>query len=292
MLAACLLACVLTAGAYTLKAHRGTVPGGYNFWFYEPDFTHVPYLPDSTDVKARPDSIHSVSSMPLILFLHGASLCGNNLDRVRHYGTIDAIERGRKINAYVVAPQNPGGAWSPARLLKLIEWAQKNYDVDPNRIYVIGMSLGGYGTLDMAAAHPDKIAAAMAFCGGSSAKNPEILGELPLWIVHGTGDRAVGVGESDRIVKAIRNSESHGCRLLYNREPGMDHAKPARFFYLQETYDWLLSHRLDQEGRPVAAPFDIIGLSAKAYTDLKYKAKVQKSKGRKSHKKARRRHRR
>lgn len=261
VLAICTMASAVAAQAHELKAHRNEVAGGYNFWFYEPDSTQA-------------------SVKPLIIFLHGASLCGNNLDRVRHYGTIDAIERGRHIDAYVMAPQNPGGSWSPSKIMKIVEWAQEKYDVDTTRLYVLGMSLGGYGTLDFAAAYPDKVAAAMAFCGGATAKDLSGLGELPLWIVHGTADRAVGVGESDRVVQAVRASESHGSRLLYNREQGMNHSQPARFFYLQETYDWLMSHSIDQPGRPVTEAFDITGQSSKAYANLNHKAKpkVRKSK--------------
>lgn len=247
--------------AHVLKANRGTVAGSYNFWFYEPD---------SAGVEAK----------PLVIFLHGASLCGNNLDRVRRYGTIDAIERGRHLDAYVMAPQNPGGSWSPSKIMKIVEWAESNHLIDSTRIYVLGMSLGGYGTLDFAAAYPHKVAAAMAFCGGATSKDLANLGEVPLWIVHGTADRAVGVGESDRVVRAIRDSESHGSRLLYNREAGMNHSKPARFFYMQETYDWLMSHSLSQPGRPVSDAFDITERSAKAYANLNHQAKpkVRKAK--------------
>lgn len=257
--AAVVVLCTSASHGYELKAHKGTVEGSYNFWMYEPD---------SAAVEAK----------PLVMFLHGASLCGHNLERVRHYGTIDAIDRGRHIDAYVVAPQNPGGAWAPAKLRKIVEWAKEQYDVDSTRIYVLGMSLGGYGTLDFVAEYPDQVAAAMAFCGGATSKHLERLGEVPLWIVHGTADRAVGVGESDRVVKAIRESESHGERLLYNRVQGMNHGQPARFFYLQDTYDWLFTHSLDQEGRPVTEAFDITGKSKNAYANLNHSAKPKKSK--------------
>ena len=261
----------IAANGHELKAHRSQVAGSYNFWMYEPDSALT-------------------APKPLVIFLHGASLCGNNLERVRHYGTIDAIERGRHIDSYVIAPQNPGGSWSPAKIMKLVEWAYQNHNIDTTRLYVIGMSLGGYGTLDFVATYPDKVAAAMAFCGGATAKNLESLGEVPLWIVHGTADRAVGVSESDRVVQAIRQSPSRGSRLLYNRVAGMNHGHPARFFYLQDTYDWLFSHNILQEGRPVSEAFNNTEKSKNAYTNLTHTPRPKKtkpSKKRKSKKRTR-----
>lgn len=82
------------AAAQSLSQNIGKVNDGYNFWLYTPGN-------DGDESRAK----------PLFIFLHGASLCGNNLDRVRRYGTIDAIEKGRELDAYVIAPQNPGGSW-------------------------------------------------------------------------------------------------------------------------------------------------------------------------------------
>jgi len=221
--------------ASTITPHYGEVKNGYNFWFYNPDDTETE------------------NSRPVIIFLHGSSLCGTNLNRVKRYGTIDAIEKGNEIDAYVIAPQNPGGAWKPEKVMRVVEWVQQNYKVDSNRIYVLGMSLGGYGTLDMCAAYPDKIAAAMAFCGGSTSSNYSGLSKVPLWIVHGTADAAVSVSQSDKVVNGIKASGDNS-RLIYNRVPGMNHSRPARYFYLKESYDWLMSHSLADAGRGVNQP--------------------------------------
>lgn len=212
---------------------KGVVPDTYNFWFYEPDS-----IPEDT-VK------------PLVLFLHGASLCGRDLNRVKRYGTIDAIEKGRKVDAYVVAPQNPGGAWQPGKLMKIIDWLTDSFAIDTTRIYVLGMSLGGYGTLDMVATYPHKIAAAMAMCGGASVKDLSGLNHVPLWIVHGTADRAVSVQQSDRVVSEMKNYDESTPRLIYHRVKGMNHGQPARIFYLPECYEWLMSHTLTDSARTV-----------------------------------------
>jgi len=234
------LLALATAQAQELTPHRGTVSGAYNFWFYKP----------------AADSLHA--RKPLVVFLHGASLCGNNLDRVRRYGTIDAIEKGRRLDAYVVAPQNPGGSWKPERIMKIVDWASARYDVDTARIYVLGMSLGGYGTIDLAATYPDRIAAALALCGGGTVKDYSGLTELPLWIVHGTADRAVSVRESDKVVAAMKRS-GNAERLIYDRVPGMNHSAPARIFYLPQSYEWLFRHSLNDPARPINREYRLTG---------------------------------
>lgn len=258
----------IPASASKLEAKRNVVSNGYNFWLFQPDSSTIE------------------NPKPLVVFLHGASLCGNNLDKVRRYGTIDAIERGRDIDAFVIAPQNPGGSWDPAKVMNVVDYVMETHHVDSSRVYVIGMSLGGYGTLDFAATYPDRIAAAMAFCGGATVADLSGLNELPLWIVHGTADRAVAVGQSDRVVGAMKESDSETPRLIYDRVPGMNHGQPARFFYMKETYDWLFSHSLLDENRPATESFDIVGSTANAYKDLNYKSKKSKAKSNRKRQKA------
>ena len=258
-----------------LIAERGKVPEAYNFWFYSPD--------GKADDEKK----------PLVIFLHGASLCGTNLDRVRRYGTIDAIERGRELDAYVIAPQNPGGAWKPSKIMKIVEWVESNYDVDSERIYVLGMSLGGYGTIDFAATYPDRVAAAIAMCGGGTSRDLANLNEVPLWIVHGTADAAVSISQSDRVVAAMKEGDENTPRLIYDRVPGMNHSQPARMFYLKDSYDWLLSHSLADEDRPVNEAYDVnTAKLSTAYKDLHSKPGAKKATTKKKAKRSKRKRRR
>lgn len=237
-----------------IKAVRGKVKDGYNFWLYTPR--------DTVDSVAR----------PLVIFLHGASLCGTNLDKVKRYGTIDAISMGRELDAFVIAPQNPGGAWNPRRVMNCVDYVESLNRIDTTRVYVLGMSLGGYGTLDLAAAYPDKIAAAIAMCGGATAKDLSTLNRLPLWIIHGTADRAVTVGQSDRVVEAMKKSRAEGdtVRLVYDRIKGMNHSRPARLFYSPDIYRWLLSHSLDDPDRAIKPTFPLTDqVFSQAYTGLR-----------------------
>lgn len=258
----------ISANAQKLTPHRGDVPGAYNFWLYTPD----------------PSPENEEEPKPVVIFLHGASLCGNNLDRVRRYGTIDAIEKGRELDAYVIAPQNPGGSWQPQKVMKIVDWVGENHNIDYDRIYVMGMSLGGYGAIDMAATYPDQIAAAMALCGGGTVKDVSGLNDVPLWIVHGTADRAVSVGQSDKIVNSVKQT-GDASRLVYDRVPGMNHSQPARFFYLKDTYDWLMSHSLKDENRPVNGTFDVSGIKG-AYKGLKSSGKKRVAKANRSRSKS------
>ncbi|MDE7411378.1 MAG: phospholipase [Paramuribaculum sp.] len=233
IISAIILITALTVSGVKVVPMKGVIPDTYNFWLYEPD------------------SVPADTVKPLVLFLHGASLCGRDLNRVKRYGTIDAIEKGRELDAFVIAPQNPGGAWRPEKLMRIIDWVTDSFAVDTTRIYVLGMSLGGYGTIDMAATYPEKIAAAMALCGGGSVKDFSGLNEVPLWIVHGTADRAVSVQQSDHVVSMMKKHDASTPRLIYQRVNGMNHGQPARIFYLPECYDWLLSHSLSDSARTV-----------------------------------------
>lgn len=237
--------------AQTLTAFRGEVPGGYNFWVSTP----VGY-----------DSLSS--NTPVILFLHGASLCGHNLDRVRRYGPLDALKMGRQIDALIIAPQNPGGAWKPDRINRVVDWVFERYACDTNRFYVIGMSLGGYGTIDYSAAYSGRIAAAVAMCGGGNPKSYCGLNDLPLWILHGTADRAVTIAQSQKVINGMSKC-GDSPRLRFTKLHGVDHGGLARAFYINETYDWLFQHRLDTPDRPVSTDYEITPQRLRqAYRDI------------------------
>lgn len=246
---------ILPASAQKLTTNIGKVDGGYNFWLYTPDA--------SVDQEDE--------AKPVIIFLHGASLCGNDLNKVTRYGTIDAINKGYKPDAYVIAPQNPGGAWNPKKIMAVVDYVADNHNVDYDRIYVLGMSLGGYGSMDLAATYPDQIAAAMAFCGGASVRDVTSLNNVPLWIVHGTADNRVSVSQSDKVVTSLKNAAGGTApRLIYDRIPGMNHSEPARLFYRPECYEWLLSHSLKDNNRKMTQGFAITNSFLKnAYQDLR-----------------------
>ena len=254
-----LLSLPLALCCQTLASFRNVVPNGYNFWVYTPgDY-------DSTRAEK-----------PLILFLHGASLSGSDLSRVRKYGPLTAISYGHDIDAVILAPQSPGGSWKADNVENILNWTLAHYSVDTNRIYVIGMSMGGYGTINYTGTYPDRVAAAMALCGGGNLKGYCNLNQFPLWIMHGTADRAVGVGESQKVVNAMKACGDTPL-LRFTKLPGQSHAALAKIFYLDETYEWLFSHRLDDSVRHINTDIDITAKTMeKAYQNIdRSKIKVE-----------------
>ena len=210
---------------FTSTAQLSAVKGksSYNYWIN---------LPSDSILNSNP---------PILIFLHGRSLSGTNLNSVKRYGVISEIEKGREIPAIVIAPQtNWGSGWDPDKLLTLLEDIQSQYTTDTNRVYVCGMSMGGYGTLHFIGKHPDKLTAGVALCGGGKSKDACNLATVPLWIQHGTADKPVPVSESRNIVKAIKACNG-GENLIYKEIPGASHGAMEREFRQDELYDWLFS---------------------------------------------------
>ena len=177
---------------------------------------------------------------PVILFLHGKSLSGTDLNRVKRYGVIRAIEKGKEIPAIVIAPQVAHGAWNPDKLLQLLEYVQNNYNTDLTKVYVCGMSLGGYGTFDFAGKYPDKITAAVAICGGGNTKDACNLSKIPLWVIHGNKDYIVPLSESKKMVKAIQTCNPD-ANLTFTIVKGGNHGSVENYFREDKIYKWMFS---------------------------------------------------
>jgi predicted peptidase len=203
------------------------------------DKTSYPFLISS------PSELDLNEKAPLLIFLHGRSLSGTDLQKVRKYGVIHELDKGRKVPMMVVAPQvKIGESWSPDKLNQLLDFLLVNYNIDSNRVYVAGMSLGGYGTMHFAGKYAHRIAAAAAFCGGGNVADACELAEIPLWIIHGTKDKAVPYSESTKMVKAIERCKT-AKKLKFTSIPGGNHGAPEKYFRMDEFYDWLLSFKKD-----------------------------------------------
>ncbi|WP_348825173.1 prolyl oligopeptidase family serine peptidase [Flavobacterium aestuarii] len=214
-----LIICTITTAQAQLKAI--TDQTDYPFWINLPK-------QEVLDNKA-----------PVILFLHGKSLSGTNLNRVKRYGILRAIETGKEIPAIVIAPQTAHGAWNPDKLLKLLEYVQNNYNTDLTKVYVCGMSLGGYGTFDFAGKYPDKITAAVAICGGGNVKDACNLAKIPMWVIHGNRDYIVPLSESKKMVKAIQTCNPE-ANLTFTIVKGGNHGSVEHYFREDKIYKWML----------------------------------------------------
>jgi len=201
----------------------------YPFWLY---------LPSDSILENKP---------PVLIFLHGKSLSGTDLERVKRYGVIHEIEKGREVPGIVIAPQTPvGKGWDADKVLSVLNYIQSEYNTDTNRVYVAGMSMGGYGTLGFVGAYPEVVAAGVALCGGGNTSDGCDLASVPLWIQHGNLDRAVPITESEKIVRAIKDCNG-GKNLVYTEVKGADHGDLEKVFRTDEMYDWLFSFRKDAE---------------------------------------------
>ncbi|TXI85186.1 MAG: phospholipase [Crocinitomicaceae bacterium] len=202
----------------------------YPFWIH---------LPADSILNANP---------PILIFLHGKSLSGTDLNRVRKYGVIHEMDKGRKIPAIVVAPQVASGSWDPDKILSVLNYVQKTYKTDSSRVYVVGMSLGGYGTLHFAGKYAERITAAVALCGGGNPKDAPKLATIPLWIQHGNKDYAVPISESEKVVKAI--NALNPLNLIFTVHDGANHGDLERVFRTDALYDWLFSQQKNKVVKP------------------------------------------
>lgn len=216
----------------SVSAQLSAVKGkaDYPFWIH---------LPADSILNANP---------PILIFLHGKSLSGTDLNRVRKYGVIHEMDKGRKIPAIVVAPQVASGSWDPDKILSVLNYVQKTYKTDSSRVYVVGMSLGGYGTLHFAGKYAERITAAVALCGGGNPKDAPKLATIPLWIQHGNKDYAVPISESEKVVKAINSLNP--LNLIFTVHDGANHGDLERVFRTDALYDWLFSQQKNKVVKP------------------------------------------
>lgn len=144
-------------------------------------------------------------SWPLIVFLHGAGERGNDSTVLRGKGPFTLVHRGNEPSAIIAAAQClPSCDLRPDEVARFIEHVASTYRVDRERIYLVGYSMGGYGTWRTAAAHSELFAAIVPIAGGGDPHDVEALTRLPIWAFHGAKDDVVPVTESERMVESIR----------------------------------------------------------------------------------------
>jgi predicted peptidase len=193
------------------------------------------YLPDGyCDSDAR---------WPLVLFLHGVGECGEDLEIVKKQGLPRVLEEGNPLPFLVVSPQARSHGWNPEVLLTLLDQIEERYRVDRDRIYVTGLSMGGFGTWALAAADPGRFAAAVPICGGGDPAWAGRLKDLPLWVVHGAQDDTVPIGQSEEMVRALR---AVGGNVEFTVYPEAGHDCWTQTYDDPKLYGWLLRHRRGQ----------------------------------------------
>lgn len=143
--------------------------------------------------------------LPLILFLHGSGERGTDLDKVKAWGPPAIAEKDAAFPFIVISPQLADGeAWHALALKGLLDQVLAKYNVDRRRVYLTGLSLGGYGAWDLASRYPEYFAAVAPICGGGIARAVGSMRAVPTWVFHGKRDDAVPEEESARMVAALQ----------------------------------------------------------------------------------------
>jgi predicted peptidase len=192
----------------------------------------------------------SGKTWPLILFLHGSGERGTNVWKVATHGPPGRVASNPDFPFIIVSPQCPEGEhWSNDTLLALLDEVMSHCAADPARIYLTGLSMGGYGTWDLGLSHPERFAAIVPICGGgelispllSSREKTEALKRLGIWAFHGAKDPVVPVEESQRMTDAAKKVGIKEVKLTIY--PEADHNSWTQTYNNPELYDWLLKHR-------------------------------------------------
>lgn len=186
---------------------------------------------------------------PLVVFLHGAGERGDQLANVAKHGPPKLAAAGQKFPFILVSPQCPADEWwTEQPVLELIDSLEEKYRVDPSRIYLTGLSMGGYGTWHFATLAPKRFAAVAPICGGGIPYKMRLIPHLPVWAFHGAKDGVVVLDESARLVDALKKAGNTQVKLTVYPEAGHDSWTEA--YADPGLYEWLLSHTLPQPTNP------------------------------------------
>jgi len=208
-----------------------------------------------------PANYEDSRSWPVILFLHGSGERGSDAMRATQIGIGSAIRRDRSlvpaIVVFPIAPEESRWLGEPAdAAMRALEATVEEFDVDRDRVYLTGLSMGGYGAYHLALAHPDRWAAMVVVCGGllphatttAVQESPYIrssdpytfvaqsLRHIPIWLFHGENDPVIPVEESRRMKLA-------GADIRYTEYPNVEHNSWDRAYSDEAMWKWLFAQR-------------------------------------------------
>ncbi len=263
LLGLCLLSCTALgcagSSAFTPEPSHGFVArqvmtqrGPHRYWIYRP--TH--HTPDQ--------------KWPVILYLHGGGERGNDGLAPTQVGLGPVVQHTLGYFPFIVVfPQcDSKGFWAfpdmAQRAMEALDAAIRDYHGDPDRVYVTGNSMGGFGTWFLAARYPGRFAALAPICGGTRpprwlpipkearlidldgdpyASMARKIGNTPVWAFHGADDFLIPVGESRRMVTALKQA---GGLVRYTEWPGVGHESEVPTYAQPELFEWMLQQRRGQ----------------------------------------------
>lgn len=181
---------------------------------------------------------------PVLLFLHGSGERGDDLDRVKIHGPPKLIAGGKDFPFIVISPQSPNGRWwQPAELVALLDDVANQYNVDQDRVYCTGLSMGGFGTWALGFYAPDRFAALAPICGGGEKYWAAQFAHVPVWAFHGAKDSGVPLQRSEQMVQALKTAGGTPKLTVY---PEAGHDSWTETYDNPEFYQWLLDQRRTQ----------------------------------------------
>ena len=218
------------------------------------DGTAMPYrihLPKNANMK---------KNMPLLIYYHGAGSRGdNNRSQLGWVTDILGYVQKKEMDVIIVAPQCASGEqWvnTPWTLnehtmpeqasihlkasIELIGQLQEEFSIDEKRLYVTGLSMGGFAVWDVIQRNPDLFAAAIPVCGGGDEKEAKKLTKIPIWAFHGGRDRVVKTIRSRNMIEAIKDA---GGKPKYTEYPGVGHDSWSATYKNDEVFDWMYSQK-------------------------------------------------
>ncbi len=189
--------------------------------------------------------------LPLLIFLHGIGEVGTDLNKVMAYGPLRQLKDGINIGEpkIIIHPQNPSGQWMAGEIDDVLEYCKRTYPVDVNRIYLMGVSLGGFGVWTYAQS-PElvkKLACIVPICGGGNdpSKASVLVNEgIPGWAAHARNDDRVPFNTSIRMVNAV-NDLAGRSQILFSEYGIFGHGIWTKFLSPEyRVYEWLKYQKL------------------------------------------------
>lgn len=221
--------------------------------------------PDGGTFRYRwhePKAPEAGRTYPFVILMHGAGERGTNNIAQLQWGAKDLFDYldGKKEEFFFVAGQVPENRrwvevdWNlqahrlpkePSETMRLqIAFLEKLFaerpEIDRSRVYVTGVSMGGYGTWDLLCRKPDWFAAAMPICGGADVSQAWKLREIPIWMFHGDRDTVVPFVRSRLMTAALWACDGN---VKYTEYPGVGHDSWRRAYGTSANFDWLFSNR-------------------------------------------------
>jgi predicted peptidase len=189
---------------------------------------------------------------PLMLFLHGSGERGTDINLVKKHGPPKIVEQKKDFGFIVVSPQcePTGPGWDALTLKTLLDDVQEKYAVDADRVYLTGLSMGGYGAWELATKYPGRFAAVAPICGGADnvRRVTRALKDMPIWVFHGEKDPTVPIEQSAKLVDALKQAGS--TSVEFTRYPELGHDSWTETYNNPKLYEWFLSHK--RSDRPTA----------------------------------------